>query len=415
MNNKTITVIDQTIREGMQYRGVVFSKEQRAAILDFQEELGVDICQAGYASAHITEQENIRMLFQITQKKDYDVRIACMGKASVNDVDALVNTGVADFHLHAHILRTADETELAQSYDRIMNAVQELKKKVSDSKISIALLDIGTSSPELLERTTAFFINDLEIDILSLPDTSGIMSPDTFYDAIKKINKFLSVVESPTALSQISVHCHNDLGMASANTLMGVKAGATVVELSALGIGERNGIGDLFTVGRFLKNQGYNIRLDTENIKTFRSYYQYVSDICKAQTGVALLNYNTPFFGDAARTHVAGTHAGSGFGLFKKREGLGLMSAEYPKKTGIFPKDHNIKESSCLKEEENLDEEYYLNVLCGRHLVKKYLESIAITCPPDQLHNITEQIKSQSAMLGRRLEKEEILAICGRT
>ncbi|MBF0258341.1 MAG: hypothetical protein HQK62_05795 [Desulfamplus sp.] len=192
-------------------------------------------------------------------------------------------------------------------------------------------------------------------------------------------------VEEITAsvCTKISVHCHNDLGMASANTLMGVKAGATVVELSALGIGERNGIGDLFTVAQFLKNKGYAIRLDTDNISLFKAYYQYVSNICKIQTGEALLNYNTPFFGAASRTHVAGTHAGAGFGIFK--------------------------------EGDNMPEEYFLNVLCGRDLVKRYLESMAIDFEPERLHKITEEIKSQSASFGRCLAKDEIIAICHRT
>ncbi|MBF0467537.1 MAG: hypothetical protein HQK61_01405 [Desulfamplus sp.] len=417
MSTKQITVIDQTIREGMQHRGIVFSKEQRKAILEFQEELGVDICQAGYAPAHITEQEHIRYLNQVVHQNGYAIRVAGMGRASIRDVDSLVMTGVADFHLHANIQTGADEEEIHKSLNKIGAAVQELRSRVPDSRISIAILDIGafsggvspavrdsSNSWQVLERVSYFLAREIGIDILSLPDTSGIMSPDDFYDAVSKIvSKLDDTLEfSESDISQtldfeeidceeltasvrtkISVHCHNDLGMASANTLMGVKAGATVVELSALGIGERNGIGDLFTVAQFLKNQGYEIRLDTDNINLFKAYYQYVSDICKTQTGEALLNYNTPFFGAASRTHVAGTHAGANFGIFKK---------DY-----------------------NLPEEYFLNVLCGRDLVKRYLESMEIDFEPERLHKITEEIKSQSASLGRCLAKEEIIAIKHKT
>ncbi len=410
MENGTITVIDETIREGMQYRGVVFSQKQKETILEFQEQLGVDICQAGYAPAHISEQKNISYLNQIVREKGYKIRIAGMGRASIHDIDALIDTGIIDFHLHANIkssTKTEKEREIGnkkcdiqQSLEKIREVVEKIRKRFKDSPqatsprsalnsesnygiiptISIAVLDIGTSSPKLLSRVSSFLVNELAVEILSLPDTSGIMSPDTFYDAIKSIalsTRSLTNTISTNGLShssQIAVHCHNDLGMASANTVMGVKAGATVVEVSALGIGERNGIGDMFTVLKILNNQGYNFRVRIEDIETFKKYYHYVSDICKIQTQEPLLNYNTPFFGDGVKTHVAGTHANSGFGLFDK-------------------------------------EEYYLNVLCGKRLVKQYLESINIPFLPEQISKITEQIKSKSAIAGRRLEEKEVIDI----
>lgn len=402
----TITVIDETIREGMQYRGIVFSQQQREDIIDFQEQLGVDICQAGYAPAHITEQINIKYLNQIVRQKGYNIKIAAMGRASIRDAKSLVQTGVSDFHLHAHIQDKSDKSKIEESLQKIKYAVDEIRKEFKskdnlnlDSNvsptISIAVLDIGTSSFELLETVASFLVNELDIDILSLPDTSGIMPPDSFYDVIREIalsekvglnlNMESDSDNSTSSISrikngnlkkksQLSVHCHNDLGMASANTLMGVKAGAAVVELSALGIGERNGIGDIFTVSKMLKAKGYNIRVDSDNIELFKKYYRYVSDICKSQTGEALLNYNTPFFGDGVKTHVAGTHAQSGFGLFDK-------------------------------------EEYYINVLCGKQLVRNYLESRQIPFLPEQLSQITDQIKLKSAQLNRRLEQADIADI----
>lgn len=402
----TITVIDETIREGMQYRGIVFSQQQREDIIDFQEQLGVDICQAGYAPAHITEQINIKYLNQIVRQKGYNIKITAMGRASIRDAKSLLQTGVSDFHLHAHIQDKSDKSKIEESLQKIKYAVDEIRKEFKskdnlnlDSNvsptISIAVLDIGTSLPEQLETVASFLVNELNIDILSLPDTSGIMPPDSFYDVIREIalsekvglnlnmesdsdNSTSSISRIKNGnlkkMSQLSVHCHNDLGMASANTLMGVKAGATVVELSALGIGERNGIGDIFTVSKMLKDKGYNIRVDTDNVELFKKYYRYVSDICKSQTGEALLNYNTPFFGDGVKTHVAGTHAQSGFGLFDK-------------------------------------EEYYINVLCGKQLVRNYLESRQIPFLPEQLSQITDQIKLKSAQLNRRLEQADIADI----
>ncbi|MBF0302279.1 MAG: hypothetical protein HQK73_04510, partial [Desulfamplus sp.] len=208
---------------------------------------------------------------------------------------------------------------------------------------------------------------------------------------------------------QFSVHCHNDLGMASANTVMGVKAGASAVEVSALGIGERNGIGDMFTVLKILKKQGYNFRLNIEDIEAFKEYYYYVSDICKNQTGESLLNYNTPFFGNGVKTHVAGTHAGSEFGLFPQKDNISYN--ECIRKKDSRNSNDCINKKDIKKIDACKKEEYLLNVLCGKQLVKKYLDSIDIEYLPEQLHNITEQIKSKSAELGSSLTKNDVIAI----
>ena len=364
--DKKIIVIDQTIREGMQHRGIVFSADQRKKILQFQENLGVDICQAGYPPAHVSEEENIRYLQETVQKQDYRIRIAALARAYIKDVDSLITTGIKDFHLHAHIKPGASEKEKKHQVAGIRETIEALRDREADAVISLAMLDIGTTDTVVLKETSAFLMENINIDILSLPDTSGIMAPVKLYEKIKVIARMAADFST-----KISVHCHNDLGLASANTLAGVSAGAEIIEVSALGIGERNGIADIFTVGKILKDQGCEIHLKTDDTEAFKAYYQYISDICLAQTGAALLNYNTPFFGKGVKTHVAGTHAGSTFGISK-------------------------------------EEDFYLNLLCGRHLVKKYLESRQIAFRPEQLNEITEKIKSTSAELARSLQANEI-------
>ncbi|MCP4023058.1 MAG: hypothetical protein GY729_14550, partial [Desulfobacteraceae bacterium] len=233
--------------------------------------------------------------------------------------------------------------------------------------ISIAMLDIGKTPETLLRNCIDFLAGQLEVNILSLPDTSGIMTPDQVYD---RINAIVPMVNK----TKISVHCHNDMGLAAANTYMGIRAGARVLEASALGIGERNGIADLFTTAKMLKNKGFDLGVDTDNIELFKAYYQYVDTIATAQTGESLLNYNTPFFGDAAGTHVAGTHGKTSYGL-------------------------------------EATQNYYLNLLCGKHLVQKYLETENLSYDKNMLERITKEIKTRSAMLNRCLKKNEIAAI----
>jgi len=131
----------------------------------------------------------------------------------------------------------------------------------------VSLLDVGKTEKQLLKKLASFLINDLEVDILTLPDTSGVMMPMHYYDLISD-----SCKANPHGKTRIGVHCHNDLGMANSNSIMGVLGGASAIEVSAFGIGERNGIGDLFIVGRVLKREGFRIKLNIENVALFKNH-----------------------------------------------------------------------------------------------------------------------------------------------
>lgn len=369
MDNANIIIIDQTIREGMQHRGIVFSLAQRKKIAAFQEKIKVDICQAGYPPAHVSEQESVVQLREFAENQGYRLRIAGMGRAVVKDAALLIKTGIKDFHLHAYLPGKSSAQDKQLFFSDLEQCITAIRDKVPDAVISLAMLDIGRTDPAFIEDISGILIHQLKIDILSLPDTSGIISPNTIYDLISP-----AVVKAMETRTRISVHCHNDMGMAGANTIMGVTAGATAVEASALGIGERNGIADLFTTCKMLKDQGFLMNLDTRNIDTFTAYYEYISHICKTQTGEALLTYNTPFFGDGVNTHVAGTHGRDPFGI-------------------------------------NREEKFFLNTLCGRRLVKKYLDLHKIPYSQASIPAVTDAVKSLSASLNRRVKKAEIQAL----
>lgn len=365
---KKIMIIDETLREGMQYRGLVFSLEQRLTILDFQERLKVDICQAGYPPAHDSEADLVRKLYRHAQKNKFNIRIAAMGRAIPADARLLLSTLVNDLHFHVHIKNETGPEKLVQILDDLLKTIDFVRQHRPTACISIAMLDIGRSENKILDKSVSF-LNDHHVDMISLPDTSGMMAPNQVFEKIHPLaDKFLD--------TKISVHCHNDMGMASANSVMGILAGGQVLELCALGIAERNGIADLYTTARTLQDQGFAIRLNTDDLSTFHDYYTYVDAIVYEQTGDHVLTHNTPVFGDAVKTHVAGTHAGGEYGI-------------------------------------STEEQFFINILCGKGLVKKYLDREEILYDEKRLSHITSAIKNQSAALGRRLKKNEISAIAG--
>ncbi len=363
MENKQLILIDETLREGMQYRGVMFSQQQRLTILDFQEQLGVDICQAGYPPAHELEANTVKALSVHAVKNQYRIRIAAVGRATRHDAAVILETGVSDLHLHLQIQPGLTDGKLDKILEDLLSLKAFVQKTSPRAALCIVLLDISRSDGKVLERFVRFCRHH-GIRMLSLPDTSGVMAPNQIFDTLQQLCRL-------SKNTQISVHCHNDMGMAAANTIMGILAGADIFETSVLGIGERNGIADLYTTAKTLKDQGFNINVKTEDIQTFQAYYHYIDQIVTKQTKEHLISPNTPFFGDAVKTHVAGTHAEGNFG----------MAAE---------------------------EKYYLNCLCGRRLVKKFIDLHQIACPPDLIAPLTLKIKTESFRLNRSLRPDEI-------
>ncbi|WP_299981122.1 hypothetical protein [Desulfobacula sp.] len=366
MENKKITIIDETLREGMQYRGLMFSPAQRLKILDFQEKLKVDICQAGYPPAHAFETDTVRTLCHHVQKNEYKIRIAAMGRANIHDAAILLDTHVNDLHFHLHIKKDVTPDQLDNILHGLSKTIDFIRKKHSSASISIAMLDIGRSDDRILDQCVSF-LSHHHIDMLSLPDTSGIMAPNQVFEKINRLS-------SKTGNTNISIHCHNDMGMASANSMMGILAGGSALEASVLGIGERNGIADLYTTVKTLQDQGFDINLNTDDIPTFKAYYELLDSIIYEQTHEHLLTVNTPVFGDAVKTHVAGTHADGDYGMMS-------------------------------------EEQFFLNILCGRHMVKKYLELQNISHDEKKLEEITLKIKTQSFTWGRRLTRDEVKTI----
>lgn len=365
--DKKILVIDETMREGMQFHGLVFTLDQRKKILEFQETLGVGVSQMGYPSALAGEARIVAALADHAREQKFRIRTAALGRSIISDAQVLLDTGVDDPHFHIHLSPKTRPKELIEALKQVCGMFNHVKAQQPDAMISLAMLNMAQTDPFMLDACIEIMDQCDGLAILSLPDTSGIMAPN-------QVQAFISGAVAKTRKIAVAAHCHNDHGMASANSVMGVVSGARVLEVSALGIGERNGIADLYTTAVLLEGQGYDTGLTMDNLEGFKAYYTYVNQIVLEQTGINIMDYRFPVFGDAVKTHVAGTHATGGFG-----------TAE--------------------------EEAFFLSLLCGKLLVKKYLDREGFAYDGAKLGAITRAIKEKSLANGRRVNREDVKAI----
>lgn len=364
---KQIVLIDQTIREGMLFHGLVFSLEERLAMLDFQEALGIQISQVASPFAHQSEQEILNRLCRLASERAYHIRVAGHARALKDDVKGMVAIGCQNIHLHTGVnpvmLQRLGVRGVAENLEETVRIIRD---ELPEAHIKASMLDIGHSRAHDLTSLAHLMAHELRINIITLPDTSGVMLPFEYAERIKAC--LLAVSGSA---SQVSAHCHNDLGLAGANSLAGVQAGATAVEVSVFGIGERNGIADLALTVEILEKAGFDSGWSRMDRNGLSEYYQYVHRLILEKTGLSMIHYATPMWGKGVATMGAGSH------------GIG----EY----GVRPST-----------------DFFLNHMCGRSLVKRFLQAHHLSCSDSDLPALVQQIKNLSVEKQRALTRAEV-------
>ena len=264
MSEKGIVIVDTTLRDGEQTAGVVFANREKVRIAKLLDEIGVPQIEAGVPVMGGDEKEAIRSICKAGLKAS----IMGWNRPVIRDIEASLQCGVdavaisistSDIHIK-HKLRSSREWVLEQ----MVNATHFAKRE--GMYVSVNAEDASRSELDfLLEFAGA--AKEAGADRLRYCDTVGIMEPFTIYEQIKSIKDKVDI--------EIEMHTHNDFGMATANALAGVKAGAKYVGVTVLGLGERAGNAALEEVVMSLKHL-YDIDL---NYKTemFVEVAEYVS------------------------------------------------------------------------------------------------------------------------------------------
>lgn len=317
MNNQVI-IFDTTLRDGEQALPASLNVREKLQIALMLERLGVDVIEAGFPVSSPGDFESV----QLIAKEVKHARVCGLSRALEKDIDACGQAlSVADeFRIHTFIA-TSDihvDTKLRKSQDQVVDmavhAIKHARKYTSDVEFSCE--DAGRTHIDYLCRMVEAAIN-AGATTVNIPDTVGYTIPSEFGSIID--NLFNRVPNIDKAI--ISVHCHNDLGLAVANSLSAVQSGARQVECTINGIGERAGNCSLEEIVMALRTRQQKLGFETNiNSQEIHKASKLVSQLCNMP-----VQANKAIVGANAFSHSSGIHQD---GVLKGQNTYEIMTPE---------------------------------------------------------------------------------------
>ena len=260
-------IFDTTLRDGEQVPGCQLNTVEKIQVAKALEQLGVDVIEAGFP---VSSPGDYHSVIEISKAVTWPT-ICALTRAVEHDIDVAVEALQYAKHKRIHTgIGTSDEHiqfKFNSTRERILEqavrATRYAKRFVDD--VEFYCEDAGRTDNEYLAQVVEAVIK-AGATVINIPDTTGYCLPQEYYDKIKYLKEHVDGIDACI----ISTHCHNDLGMATANTLNGVLAGARQVEVTVNGIGERAGNTSLEEIAMILKCHK-NIDIET-NINTTKIY-----------------------------------------------------------------------------------------------------------------------------------------------
>jgi len=327
MSDTTIQIFDTTLRDGEQVPGCKLDTNQKIIIAKRLDILGVDVIEAGFPVSSPGDFKSVEEISKIIKnasvcgltravKKDIEVAAEALKYAK----KPRIHTGIGTSESHIkHKFNSNKSDILLRAYE----AVKYAKTFVED--VEFYAEDAGRTDNEFLARVCEQAIR-AGATVLNIPDTTGYCLPSEYGAKIKYLKEHVKGIENAI----ISCHCHNDLGLATANSIEGIINGARQIECTINGIGERAGNTALEEVVMILKQHPY-LNLDT-NINTKHLYG--LSQLVSESMGV-YTQPNKAIVGANAFAHSSGIHQD---GVIKNRETYEI----------IDPKDVGVTESAIV-------------------------------------------------------------------
>jgi 2-isopropylmalate synthase len=379
MDDKVI-IFDTTLRDGEQVPGCQLNTIEKIEVAQSLEALGVDVIEAGFpisspgdfkSVVEISKAISNPIICALTRAVKKDIEVAAEALQYAKRKRIHTGIGTSPFHIKYKIKTTPEEI-----LKRAADAVKYARKFVDD--VEFYAEDAGRSENEYLAKVIEAVIK-AGATVVNIPDTTGYCLPEEYGQKIKYLRENVPNIDKAI----ISTHCHNDLGMATANTMMGIINGARQVEVTMNGIGERAGNTSLEEIAMIIKSHhSLNLRTDI-NTKLIYSTSRLVSTLMSMP-----VQANKAIVGRNAFAHSSGIHQD---GVLKNRENYEI----------IDPVEVGVRESSII-----------LTARSGRAALNHHLELLGFKFGKEELDDIYHRFLFL-AVKKKEINDEDIRILAG--
>jgi 2-isopropylmalate synthase len=323
-----VVIFDTTLRDGEQSAGASMTFDEKLQMAELLDQMGVDVIEAGFPIASVGDFEAVSEIAKIAK----NAVICGLARASAMDIDRAaealkhaarrrIHTFIGTSPLHRQFQLQLDQEQV---FERVVASVTRARSHTDD--VEWSPMDATRTEHDYLCRVCEAAIK-AGATTINIPDTVGYATPEEYYDLIRMLLERVPGMDKVV----ISTHCHNDLGMAVANSLAGVRAGARQIECTVNGLGERAGNAALEEVVMAIKTRGDILPYYT-NVKT--PMLLQASRLTSSVSGFPV-QYNKAIVGKNAFAHESGIHQD---GMLKNAQTYEIMR----------PEDVGVRETSLV-------------------------------------------------------------------
>lgn len=333
------------------------------------DKLGVDVIEAGFPISSAGDKESVKSIANAGLTLD----VCGLARVLTKDLDTCLDCGVDMIHTFVSTSDIQRIHTIKKSREEVIDMAVAAVDHIKDHGVKCMFSAMDATRTDLDYLLEVFkAVENAGCDIINVPDTVGVMVPSAMYTLIKNINKNVNI--------PIDVHCHNDFGLAVANSLLAVEAGARQVQVTINGLGERAGNADLAqTVMSLHSMYGAKTNINTE-------YIFETSQLVERYTGVRLQPH-MPIVGENAFAHESGIHT-----------------------HGVLERSDTFEPGIMTPEMVGHTRRIVLGKHAGKHAVKQSLESADIHPTDEQLTEILNRIKI-IADKGKRITDADLYAV----
>lgn len=368
MNKHPIQINDTTLRDGEQAAGVAFNVEEKIAIATFLDAIGVPELEIGVPAMGQEEAESIRAIANL----GLNAKLLGWNRANLSDIQASIDCGLERVHISVPVSEIQIAAKFGGNQQKMLNLLRDAINFACDRGLSVSVGGEDSSrADESFLLDVAFYAQELGAFRFRFCDTVGILDPLTTYSKVRSLVHHLFI--------PIEMHTHNDFGLAMANSLAGLEAGAQSVNTTVNGIGERAGNAALEEIVMALKHiYGVPTGIDTKRLLELSRL------VAKAA------NWPVPpwkaIVGENTFAHESGIHA---HGVLQNP---GTYEPFAPEDVGW-------------------ERRLVVGKHSGRHLIFSVLQEHGITLSQPEIQSVLDAVKHQSVKVKRSLTVEELLSL----